>query len=229
MKIKCLTHADFETPGAILTWAQNHQHTLEICAPYKGDSCLAEAPFDFLIIMGGPQSPLKINQFPYLKDEIILIQKAISQNKIVLGFCLGAQLIGEALGAKTESSPSKEIGVFPITLTPEGLQDPLFHSLPTTFSAIHWHNDMPGETRESITLAFSEGCPRQIIWYAPGVYGIQCHFEITKNGIKDLINACPDDLSPSLFTQTPKELISQDYESIHKYLMLILDRLSALT
>jgi GMP synthase (glutamine-hydrolysing) len=32
---------------------------------------------------------------------------------------LGAQLIGEALGAKTERSPEKEVGVSPIQLTPE--------------------------------------------------------------------------------------------------------------
>lgn len=227
MKIKCITHADFETPGVIQTWAQKHHHNLEICMPYKGESCVNSDLFDFLIIMGGPQSPLKINEFPYLKDEILLIQQAIFQNKLVLGFCLGAQLIGEALGAKTEASPSKEIGVFPITLTPEGIQDPLFQSLPRTFPAIHWHNDMPGETKHSEILATSEGCPRQIVRYAPKVYGFQCHLEITKHGIQELIKACPADLSPSLFTQTPDELLTQNYGSIHHNLMIILERLTS--
>lgn len=226
MKIKCITHADFETPGAIHTWVQKNNYKLEICKPYQGEDCLAEDSFDFLIVMGGPQSPLKINQFPYLKDETALIQKSISQNKVVLGFCLGAQLIGEALGAKTEVSPSKEIGVFPITLTAEGIHDPLFQGIPKTFPAIHWHNDMPGETRHSAILASSPGCPRQIIRYAPRIYGLQCHLEITKQGMQDLIHACPNDLSPGLFTQTPMKLLSHDYDSIHQYLWVILDRLA---
>lgn len=76
--------------------------------------------------MGGPQSPLALAKDPYLKDEIDLIKKAIHADKGVLGFCLGAQLIGEALGGRTESSPEKEIGVYPISLTSEGLQDDLF-------------------------------------------------------------------------------------------------------
>ncbi len=46
--------------------------------------------------------------------EQAVIKKAIQANKIVLGVCLGSQLIGEALGAKFEHSPEREIGKFPI-------------------------------------------------------------------------------------------------------------------
>ena len=59
------------------------------------------------------QSPLQIEESPYLADEIAAIKAALAQNKRVLGFCLGAQLIGEALGAKTARSPEKEVGVYP--------------------------------------------------------------------------------------------------------------------
>ncbi len=47
-------------------------------------------------------------------------KKCIEANKAIIGVCLGAQLIGEALGAPYEHSPEKEIGSFPITLTEEG-------------------------------------------------------------------------------------------------------------
>src|SRR5436190_11462246 len=126
LKIQCITHADFETPGSIEDWAKSRNYQLNICKPYCGDNCLENEDFDFLMVMGGPQSPLKLEQFPYLKDEITFITNAIQQDKIVLGFCLGAQLIGEALGAKTQRSPEKEIGVFPVTLTEAGKEDPLF-------------------------------------------------------------------------------------------------------
>jgi GMP synthase (glutamine-hydrolysing) len=156
MNILCITHADFETPGIIEDWAKQKGYGFSICRPYKGEGCLIHDPFDVLIVMGGPQSPLEIDQDPYLKDEIELIYKAIQETKIVLGFCLGAQLIGEALGGRTERSPEKEVGVYPIFLNEQGREDPLFEGLPNLIPVIHWHNDMPGETKNSVVLASSE-------------------------------------------------------------------------
>jgi len=227
MKILCLTHADFETPGIIEDWARERQYEFAICKPYLGQNSLEQSAFDFLIVMGGPQSPLQLEESPYLKNEIKLIQQAISDSKMVLGFCLGAQLIAEALGAKTEHSPEKEIGVFPVTLTAEGMQDPILEGFPKNFPVIHWHNDMPGETSHSVLLAKSEGCPKQILRYGPLVYGFQCHLEITKDGIQSLIAACPGDLKASRFTQSPAELLAQDYDTIHGYMKKILDRLTS--
>lgn len=227
MKILCINHADFETPGVIEAWVFERGYTFKIVSPYKGVNCLKERDFDFLILMGGPQSPLALEEFPYLKDEISLIQQAIQSNKRVLGFCLGAQLIGEALGAKTMKSPEKEVGVYPITLTSDGMADPLFNSLKfsSSFPVIHWHNDMPGMTKESVLLAYSEGCPRQIIRYAPKVYGFQCHLEINLDGIKTMVEAVPSDLAPpSKFVQTKEVLLKQDYHSINQMMFKMLDQ-----
>ncbi len=228
MDILCLTHADFETPGVIETWAHENSHSFTICRPYRGEPPFAQQNFDCLIFMGGPQSPLELEKDPYLKDEIQLIQKAIQDDKLILGFCLGAQLIGEALGAKTERSPEKEIGVYPITLTEEGLCDPLLQGLPVQFPVIHWHNDMPGETKDSVILARSEGCPRQILRYGSKAYGFQCHLEITPDGIEDMIRACPNDLAPGRFTQDAATLRKQDYVTINKMMICLLDRFVAL-
>ena len=76
--------------------------------------------FDLLIVLGGPQTPATTKgECPYFDAEAeeALIAKAISSGRAVVGMCLGAQLIGEALGAKYESSPQKEMGKFAITLT----------------------------------------------------------------------------------------------------------------
>ncbi len=224
MKISCVTHADFESPGVIEHWAQENDYDFSIIKPYRGEACPHIGDFDCLIVMGGPQSPIQLEAFPYLADEIELIRQAIQANKYVLGFCLGAQLIGEALGAKTEKSPEKEIGVFPITLTAAGKDDPLFEGFSHSFAVIHWHNDMPGETDDSALLAFSAGCPRQVLRYAPKVYGFQCHLEITKEGIETMINACPDDLTVSKFTQTKNQLLEQNYTEVNQFMRLILDR-----
>lgn len=229
MKILCITHADFESPGIIETWASGRNYSFKIMRPYLGESISDAKNFDVLILMGGPQSPRRRKEFPYLSLEIDLIKTAIAENKKILGFCLGAQLIGEALGAKTERSPEKEIGVYPITLTQEGKNDPWLQGLPASFPVIHWHNDMPGLTKDSIVLASSLGCPRQIVRYKSNIYGFQCHLEIERHGIKTMIEAVPEDLSPSRFTQTEKEMLSQNYSSINALMTFFLDRFLGLS
>jgi GMP synthase (glutamine-hydrolysing) len=84
---------------------------------------------------------------------------------------------------------------------------------------------MPGETTDSQVLAYSEGCPRQIIRYAPKVYGFQCHLEITREDISKMIDACPEDFRPSQFTQIPEELLSEHFDSINNKMMIILNNL----
>ncbi len=224
MNILCITHADFETPGVITQWANDKGFDFTVKKPYQGEQLPAIESYDCLIIMGGPQSATQLDDAPYLQDEVALIQDAISQHKKILGFCLGAQLIGAAFGAQAMKSPEKEIGVHSIMLTDEGMIDPILKGLPKTFPAIHWHNDMPGVSEKAVVLATSIGCPRQIIRYQDGVYGFQCHLEIDRNGIADLIAACPDDLRPSLFTQSADRLLENDYESIHRLLFRILNR-----
>ncbi len=223
MKILCIMHEEFEKPGIIVDWARENHFSFTLCKPFKGDK-LDPKDFDFLILMGGPQSPLAMEEAPYSKDEIDLIRTAIKDDKRILGFCLGAQLIGEALGARTEKSPEKELGVYPVFLTEEGKRDPLLLELPQQFNAIHWHNDMPGIPQGAKILAKSEGCPRQIVRFSSKVYGFQCHLEIPLEGIKEMIAACPDDLKPSRLTQTKEVLLTQNYGPINKMLWEILDR-----
>lgn len=226
MNILCITHADFETPGVIHDWAQQQKHVFKICKPYKNEDCLNQ-DFDVLIVMGGPQDAGDHIKIKYLHDEVTLIKKAIEQNKIVIGFCLGAQLIGEALDAATTKSPDKEIGVFPIELTHAGMQHPLFIGFNKIFKAIHWHNDMPGLPKNAVILASSRGCPRQIIQFAERVYGFQCHLEITHDGMQELIASCLNDLNASTYTQTKEEMLNADYVTIHQSLFVLLNRLIA--
>lgn len=226
-------HESFEAPAAIETWAKQKSYTISYSRSYNNEPLPQNCDqFDFLVIMGGPQSPATtVEECPHFnaKQEIALIKKAIDSNKLVLGVCLGAQLIGEALGAKYEHSPNREIGVFEITLTEDGKQDAIFSKFPTTFPVGHWHNDMPGLTKDSKVLATSKGCPRQIVRYTPKVYGFQCHFEFTHQAIEAMLNHCGNEIKNkyhSPFIQTANELRVQDYDSINQLLFKFLDQFS---
>lgn len=225
MNIHFILHADFERPGAIVNWIENRGFHSSYSRPFAGQKLPQPSDFDWLILMGGPQSPSKTKEFPYLLDEIALIQQSLASGKKVVGFCLGAQLIGEAFGAKTERSPHKEVGVFPVQLTEEGVKEPLLAGLAGSFLAVHWHNDMPGLSSEAKILAASEGCPRQIIRYSDNAIAFQCHLEPTLDDMKGMVAHCNEDLSPGRYVQGEEALLKEDFSAIHKNLFLILENL----
>jgi GMP synthase (glutamine-hydrolysing) len=226
MRIHAIIHAPFEKLGVIENWISANNHSLSTTHTYHGEQLPNTSAFDFLIIMGGPQSPLRLDKYPYIGNEIELAKQTIKNNKPLLGICLGAQIIAEALGAKTEHSPNKEIGAYPIEVTNAGLQDPLFKLFPAKFEVMHWHNDMPGVGEGSVVLAKSEGCPRQAFCYGDRTYGFQFHLEMTAELIKEMVNHCPEDLLQGKFVRSKEELLSTDYQLINDKMLVVLDYLA---
>ncbi|WP_286842210.1 MULTISPECIES: glutamine amidotransferase-related protein [Sphingobacterium] len=232
MRIHFIQHEVFEAPGAYLAWAEKQQHEVTFSQVYQQDLLPDEIDsVDVLIIMGGPQSPdSSPSEYPYFdaKAEIAFIRRCIDAGKAVVGICLGAQLIGEALLAKYEHSPQKEIGVFPMTLTAAGINDSKIAHFGSPLSVGHWHNDMPGLTPESEILASSAGCPRQIVRYTNLVYGFQCHMELTTEVVRLLIASEEDLLLQSQlhqFVQLPDVIQAYDYNEMNNKLHTFLDLL----
>ena len=233
MRIHIVMHESFESPAAILTWAETNAHEVTFTRLFLKDPLPEQdAAFDFLVVMGGPQSPATtLEECAHFdaRREIDFIKLAIAQNKIVLGVCLGAQLIGEALGASFEHSPNREIGVFELTLTEFGKKDPIFSTFPDRFLVGHWHGDMPGLTEDCEVLAVSAGCPRQIVRYTPRVYGFQCHFEFTAEAVEGMIENCADELESYHdlpYIQSALSLRSNRYDEMNHHLFRFLDKLA---
>ena len=230
MKIHIIMHESFEAPGAIETWTKNRNCDVTYTRLYQGDIFPQNInDFDYLIVMGGPQSPATtLEECPYFDaiNEIEFIDKAIRDNKYLLGICLGSQLIGVALHTTFDHSPNREIGVFDIELTNKVSTDPIFSKFPKIFPVGHWHGDMPGLTAETKILATSEGCPRQVVRYSPKIYGFQCHFEFTKKSIEGMIENCSEELTKYKnlpYIQNAETLRKHDYDSINEKLFTFLD------
>ena len=231
IKVHCIVHEAFEAPGAYEVWAKRG-YTISYSRVYEGGVLPDSADdFDLLIVMGGPQRPsTSLDECSHFdaKSEILTIKRFLSLNKPVIGVCLGSQLIGEAFEAKFEKSPFKEIGSYLITFTKSGTDNELFSDFPETVRVGHWHGDMPGLTPESKIIAYSEGCPRQIVQYSEMVYGFQCHMELTLEVVELLIEASQDELKQlkgERFVQSPKELLANDYRHMNELLYAFLDKL----
>lgn len=234
MHIHFIIHEHFEAPGAYEIWGKSRGCSLSYTRVYQGEP-LPEAlgHTDLLIIMGGPQSPATTREeCPWFdaQAEKALISRAIEAGKTVIGVCLGSQLIGEALGAAFCHSPEKEIGKFPVRLTDAGKANPLFEGFGSVLNVGHWHNDMPGLTPQAKVLAYSEGCPRQIVQYSERVYGFQCHMELTPEVVELLIEHSQNDLRRAgefRFVETAEKLRSHDYREMNQVLFSFLDKLTA--
>src|SRR5438132_764045 len=94
-----------------------------------------------LIVLGGPMSVYEAERHTFLRTESGLVERAFTAGRPVLGICLGAQLIASVLGARVYAGERREVGWAPITLTPEGRDDPVFGVLEPELTVFHLHGD----------------------------------------------------------------------------------------
>ncbi|WP_017222686.1 glutamine amidotransferase-related protein [Moritella dasanensis] len=232
MRIHFIVHERFEDPGYFIEWASLHDYQVSFSRVYLHEALPVEDDaFDLLVVLGGPQNPnTRQEECAYFDSlgEQALIKQAIAKNKAVVGVCLGAQLIGEALGAAYQASPYQEIGYFPIKLTGNGHVDPKLAEFDLAEVVGHWHSDMPGLTSDSKVLAVSDGCPRQVVRYSPLVYGFQCHLEFISAQLGPLI--AHDQLSFNAnhrgkYIQDPSVIMNHDATRMNLLLAGFLDKL----
>jgi GMP synthase (glutamine-hydrolysing) len=141
-----------------------------------------------LAVMGGPMNVDEVRKHPFLAAEIPWIQQALARNLPLLGICLGAQLLAKACGAKVYPNPIKEIGWYPLELTPAAQTDPLFQGCDPHLTVFQWHGDTFDLPREAVHLAQSPQCRHQAFRMERSAYGLQFHIEMTAEMIDDWLD-----------------------------------------
>lgn len=141
---------------------------------------------DLLLVMGGPIGVYQADLYPFLKDEIRIIQARIEQDKPTFGVCLGSQLIAKALGAEVYPGPQgKELGWAPLTLT-ENARGTEFELLGhEQTNMFHWHGDTFDLPEGAVLMGSSTLYQNQLFTYGENICGVQCHPEVTPDGLKE--------------------------------------------
>jgi GMP synthase-like glutamine amidotransferase len=139
--------------------------------------------YDLLVAMGGPMNVHEEETYPYLREEIRVLEEALKGGLPVLGFCLGAQLMAKALGSSVYKGFRKEIGWYKARLTPDGMKDAVVRLLPETFMAFQWHGDTFELPAGATLVISSENYANQAMRFGTLSYGFQFHFEIRKDMI----------------------------------------------
>jgi len=218
MKLHFIQHVPFEGLGYIAEWAQMQGISCTGTKQYNGDPLPLLDAFDILVVMGGPMGVNDTDTFIWLNDEKQFIAKAIEEGKYVVGICLGAQLIADVLGSDVSPNKHKEIGWFPVELVGRSNSFPFFFD--KEIIVFHWHGDMFQIPEGATHLMLSDACPNQAFLFDKKVLGLQCHFELQKEGIEGLLENCADELTVGEFVQSADDIRSncQNLEEMNKLL-----------
>lgn len=198
-EIICLQHVPFEGPAYLETWLAGRGVKIRKI-PAAGEALPDPGDCRSVIVMGGPMNIYQHRDHPWLPVEKAFIRECLRRGVPLLGVCLGAQLLADALGARVVQNAHREIGWFPVRLTAEIRNE--FPALPAELNVLHWHGDTFELPRGAVRLAGSEACAEQG-FYLPGrCLALQFHVETTPESLRGLLENCADELVPGPFVQS---------------------------
>jgi len=223
-------HVPFENLGAIEAWARRCGHAISATQFYQGQQPPDMGTLDWLIVMGGPMGVHDDPVHPWLAAEKKAVEQAIAAGKVVLGICLGAQLIAHVMGAAVMPNGHKEIGWFPIELSRQMASHPMVQGFPSKWDTFHWHGDTFCLPDKALPIAASEACQNQGFIYDGRVVGLQFHLEMTRQGAHELVSQCAQDIGEGRFIQDKERILDDQapYVQNHALLEKLLDYLGGL-
>ena len=190
MEILVLQHINIEDPGYIKDLMIKDGVNITTIELDEGEKIPDNLNFfDGMLCMGGPMDTWMEKDFPWLIEEKKKIKEFVVElNKPYLGFCLGCQLLGEAIGGKVVKTNNPEIGMLDVNFLDEKKKDILFADFPQKITSLQWHSYEVQElekNRDVTLLASSKETKYQIFRYKNNAYGIQFHIEIKDTTVND--------------------------------------------
>jgi GMP synthase-like glutamine amidotransferase len=199
MKAHILQHVQFEDIGSIRSYLSALDAAVTYTRFHEHDALPNVDDLNLIIVMGGPMSANDESSLPWLRAEKVFIREAVQKEIPILGICLGAQLIANALGARVYPNVHKEIGWLPTVSTP--CKEDCFR-FPEKFLAFHWHGETFDLPPGAVLLARSEACENQAFQIGRRALGLQFHLETTPESLEAIINNCRRELTPGPHIQT---------------------------
>jgi GMP synthase (glutamine-hydrolysing) len=184
-RLLAIQHVHFEHLGSLEAYFQSCGFAIKYQQAGLDDlSQINPLDYDLIVILGGPIGADDEVDYPFINDELAIIRKTLAANRPLLGFCLGAQLIAKALGAKVYAGNKIEIGWYSLEITPAGKNSPIRYLSGEITSMFHWHNDTFDLPENAVNLASSARCKHQIFSYQNSCLAFQCHPEFELKSIE---------------------------------------------
>ncbi len=180
-RVLVFQHIAIEHPGVFRDFLQEDGLEWTAVELDEGEPIPDLGAYDALWVMGGPMDVWEDDDYPWLEPERAAIREAVVGRKMpFLGFCLGHQLLAQALGGEVGPAAEPEIGIMEVELTEAGRRSPIFKGIPETHACLQWHSaEVLRAPPGAQTLAASRACAVQALGYAGRAFSIQYHIEIT--------------------------------------------------
>lgn len=187
MKAVVLTHVAMEGPARFTLAGARAGLPVETVKLFAGEPVPNVALTDVLVVMGGPMGVADIGdaRYPFLTDEVAMLQQRLAADAPTLGVCLGAQLLAHAAGARVypntrmvngQPVPLLELGWAPVRFV-KPHNEPALFGLPEQQTVLHWHGDTFDLPARAVPLASTAVCRNQAFRMGTRVYGLQFHCE----------------------------------------------------
>jgi GMP synthase-like glutamine amidotransferase len=185
LKLLVFQHIACEHPGVFRKFLQEDRIAWAGVELDEGDKIPDLSDYDALWVMGGPMDVWDVEDHPWLIEEKAAIRYWVQNlQRPFLGICLGHQLLADALGGTCGPQRPPEIGICEITLTKEGLADPLFAGLAPKQRCLQWHSVRVAQPPENAAvLASSEACGVQAMRTGERAWSMQYHVELEPDTI----------------------------------------------
>jgi GMP synthase-like glutamine amidotransferase len=230
-KVLILQNITHEGPGLLLDLLHERSIGFECCDLSKEEMIPDPGSYACVVVLGGPQSANDTT--PSMALEIRRVREILDVGIPCLGICLGLQVMVKAAGGSVVSSPTKETGFhepdgtpYSVTLTPDGRRDPLFKGLPDRVRVFQLHGETIVPAAGMTLLGTGAGCRNQAVRIGRRAWGLQCHFEMTRDMFESWTHVDPDlrrmdrenlltefDRIREEYTETGRRLLSNFLES----------------
>ncbi|WP_137291860.1 glutamine amidotransferase [Nocardioides dongxiaopingii] len=118
-----------------------------------------------------------------------LLDRVVAADFPFLGACYGIGTLGHHQGGLVDRSHPEPVGPLAVTLTEEGLADPLMAGVPRDFAAYGGHKEALARLpAHAVLLATSPACPVQAFRVGRHVYATQFHPELDLEGLETRID-----------------------------------------
>lgn len=212
MRAHYLQHVEFEGLGIIEDSLRARGIEVSGTRLYAGDALPELDDVDLLIIMGGPMSVNDEAELPWLATEKAFIRRALTEDKRVLGVCLGAQLIASALGQRVYPGVEREIGWFPVRGNTH--HNGAAFRFPGSVEVLHWHGETFDLPAGAVLLASSAGCRHQAFQLGRSVIGLQFHLEANRPLLDAFVSADAAALVPATYVQSAEQILQVSDEQL---------------